>query len=98
MKKVKTTSCTFSFSTFRTLWQRHLPEKRRDARKPQEKTRRGKNTKSGGSDPIFLGFCRPKKRFGSLPPCGTGNCAGCFFRGAEKSFETLKKEKQHAPD
>jgi hypothetical protein len=41
-----------------------------------------KKHKIGRERPHFFGFQPPKKFWGSLPPCGTADCAWCFFRGA----------------
>jgi hypothetical protein len=74
VKNVRLTFCTFVFNKFCTLWREHLPAVEPHRGKPQEKTRRGKNTKSGGSgsDPTFSATSRPKSFWGSLPPAGTG--------------------------
>jgi hypothetical protein len=91
VKKVKTMLCTFFFSRFRTLWETYSSERKGDKRKHQEKSRLGKNTKSGGSDPTFSASRRPKSFLWSLPPCGTSNGAWSFFQGAEVNFGTTEQ-------
>jgi hypothetical protein len=53
VKNVRNTLCTRAFTSFCTSGPKHFSGIKQDRRKPQEKTRREKNTKSGGSDPNF---------------------------------------------
>ena len=46
MKNVRNILCTLPFTSFRVLWPKQTSIVKEDLRKPQEKTRRGKNTKS----------------------------------------------------
>src|SRR5215472_14736400 len=69
LKKVETTPFSFFFCTFFSLWCKQFLFGVGDAEHGEGKRRRGKNTKSGGSDPTFSAFSRPKSLWGrSRPP------------------------------
>jgi len=64
VKKVRTTHSTFVFTCFFTLWREQFLLGESDAERNASKSHRGKNTKTGGSDPTFSAFSRPKSAWG----------------------------------
>ena len=67
MKNVNMTLFTSFFTRIFTLWLRLLLEhKAMPETKP--KSSRGKTTKTGGSDPTFSAFSRPKSSWGRSRP------------------------------
>lgn len=87
MKTVKMTTCTLVFSSFRTRRLSHVMEEKGNRREPQEKTRRGKNTKSGESDREFWGFCRPKKTWRRSRPAAQVAVPGVFSTAQQRVSE-----------
>jgi hypothetical protein len=68
VKNVTNTLCTFLCTSFCTLGPEQLSVIQKDLRKPQEKIRRGKNTKSGGTNNrAGCFFPRRSKKFGNIP-------------------------------
>jgi hypothetical protein len=70
-----------------------------DTKRRERKSYSGKNTKSGGSDPTFLAFSRPKSSWGSLPPDTLVACPRFAAQGRDKQFVMqaalhLEKEKE----
>jgi len=68
VKHARFTFCTFVFTTFCTSDGRHALQNQELKPTPQEKSSRGKITKSGGSDPTFRAFSRPKRIWGRSRP------------------------------
>ena len=66
MKKVILTLCNRSCTKVFTLWPR-ISRKETQIPEPKFESSGGKSTKTGGSDPTFLGFQPPKKSFGVAP-------------------------------
>jgi hypothetical protein len=87
VKKVVLTPCKLVCTKVFTLWRRIF---RQDAQIPEPKTKSsgGKTTKTGGSDPTFRAFSRPKSFLGSLPPCGTSSGADRFPTAARDGVAT----------
>jgi len=87
VKKVILTPCKLACTEVFTLWQRIF---RLERQIPEGKTKSsgGKTTKTGGSDPTFRAFSRPKSVSGSLPPSGTSSGAGRFSTAAEERLST----------
>jgi hypothetical protein len=83
VKTVILTLCNSSCTKVFTLWQR-ISRKEMEMLEPEFKSSDGKTTKTGGSDPTFLAFSRPKSFSGSLPPYGTLFGAGSFSTAAEQ--------------
>jgi hypothetical protein len=70
-----------------------------DTKGREKKSHCGKNAKSGGSDPTFWAFSRPKKFLGSLPPDTLVACSRFAAQGRDKQFVMqaalhLEKEKE----
>ena len=77
MKKVNTTLCKSSCTKVFTLWPRML----QSADKMFETKRKssgGKTTKTGGSDPTFSAFSRPKSSWGRSRPEAPGSVPVVF--------------------
>lgn len=68
VKKVEMTLCTFSLATFFTLWRSEVLVRQRNGKHGEEKRCCGQNIKSGGSDPTFSAFSRPKSSWGRSRP------------------------------
>jgi hypothetical protein len=66
VKNVSLTFCKLSCTQSVTLWQR-ISRKKNEMPEPKPKSSGGKTTKTGGSDPTFWAFSRPKKFFGVAP-------------------------------
>ncbi len=95
VKNVRNSRCNSNFTSSFTLFRR-ITRKESQLEASAAKSDSEKITETGGSAPTFSAFSRPKSVWGSLPPCGTSNRAGCFFRGAAKSSETSQKGQRHA--
>jgi hypothetical protein len=72
--------CTFGIASVFTATQAQALGCRRNSEAAESKSRRGKNSQTGGSDPTFSASSRPKSIVGSLPPCTLIPCR--FFRGS----------------
>jgi hypothetical protein len=83
VKKVILTLCNLSCTKVFTLWQ-GMSRKKMQIPEPKFKSSGGKTTKTGGSDPTFLAFSRPKSLSGSLPPSAPLFGAGSFSTAAEQ--------------
>ena len=68
VKTVKNTSCSSFFSHLFTISSEYFLGTAGDAKRAESKSSSEQNTKSGGSDPTFSAFSRPKSFVGSLPP------------------------------
>ncbi len=68
MKMVRTTCFSFAFAKFFTLWREQFRGSVGDSEPMQAKVTVEKNTKSGGSDPTFSAFSRPKSSWGRSRP------------------------------
>jgi hypothetical protein len=60
----------------------------------ESESHRGKNTKTGGSDPTFSAFSRPKSSVRSLPPGGTVDRALFFPRWQETGKKYTSSEEE----
>ena len=67
MKKVNLTPCKSACTKVFTLWPRIFFE-HKALRKAEPKSGGGKITKTGGSDPTFSAFSRPKSSWGRSRP------------------------------
>ena len=90
VKKVEMTLCTFTLATFFTLWRSEVLVRQRNGKHREEKRCCGQNTKSGGSDPTFSAFSRPKSSWGrSRPPrAARGSVLSTCSRGAKSLSDT----------
>jgi hypothetical protein len=96
VKNVTNTFCTFLFTGFCTFGQGYLSGIGEHGRKPQEKTRRGKNTKSGGSDPTFSAASRPKSFWGRSRTAALVSVPGVFSAAPKDLRNKSGKENNHA--
>jgi len=69
VKQVVPTLCRPVCTPDFTLWLRIFVEQE-EMKYPGRKSTVRRSTKTGGSDPAFSAFSRPKSVLGSLPPCG----------------------------
>jgi hypothetical protein len=68
MKNVRTTHFSFVFSKFFTLWREQFLCGVGDREPVQAKVTVEKTPKTGGSDPTFSAFSRPKSSWGRSRP------------------------------
>jgi hypothetical protein len=83
VKNVVLTLCNPPCTQSVTLWQ-SISQKQTEMADQKLGSTCGKTTKTGGSDPTFWAFSRPKSFSGSLPPCGTLLGAGSFPTAADQ--------------
>jgi hypothetical protein len=88
VKKVKTAHFSFPFSSFFTLWREQFVSGVRDGKRSESESHRGKNSKSGGSDPTFSAFSRPKSSWGRSRPSARFIVPGVFSTVTGSSEET----------
>ena len=86
MKNVKTTSFTRNFSLSFTLWQTHVPERKRKQNQRRIKCPAEKDPNRAGATPLF-GLSAAQKVFGVAPALGTVSGASDFFRRAQRASE-----------
>jgi len=69
---VTNSPCTFGIASVFTGQKSKVLGCRRNTKARELKSRRGKNSKAGGSDPTFSAFSRPKSVVGSPPALHAG--------------------------
>ncbi len=90
MKNAKITFRTSVFTSFCTPFGKDALRNQELEPKPRSKTSRGKITKSGGSDPTFRAFSRPKSFWSRSRP-SAHSIARVIFPRPGTDFESRKK-------
>jgi hypothetical protein len=84
MKKVRNTPCRFDFCKFFTLWRQQFPKPEGDKENSARESDIAKIIKSGGSDPTFSAFSRPKSSWGRSRPTRCSRAQGLAHTGWDK--------------
>ena len=90
MKNAEITFRTSDFTNFCTSFTGDALRNQELERTPRNKTSRGKITESGGSDPTFRAFSRPKSFWGRSRP-STHSIALVIFPRLGTDFESRSK-------
>ena len=83
MKKVNLTLCKSSCTKVFTLWPR-IALKHKAMAEPKRKSNGRKTTKTGGSDPTFSAFSRPKRSWGRSRPETPCPASEAFSKTSER--------------